>query len=103
MLHPKETKITSSPRERREDKAGAIRYIKFSGKYNKFHEWKEKIKAIARHKGILQYLTKEVEIPPEDKAENDEEKMKINEGNSKACDFLIISLADILFWSGQAE
>ena len=52
---------------------------------------------IARPKGILKYLTKEVDIPIEDEAENDEEKMKIYEENSKAWDFLIISLTDIPF------
>ena len=56
-----------------------------------------KIKAIARHKGILKYLTKEVEISTEYEAENDEENMKIYEGNSKAWDFLIISLTGIPF------
>ena len=39
--------------------AGAIRYIKFSGDYGMFYAWKNKTKAIARHKGILKYLTKE--------------------------------------------
>ena len=43
----------------------AIRYIKFSGDYDKFDEWKENTKAIARHKGILKYLKKEVDIPTE--------------------------------------
>ena len=56
-----------------------------------------KIKAIARHKDILKYLTKEVEISIEYEAENDEENMKIYEGNSKAWDFLIISLTGIPF------
>ena len=56
-----------------------------------------KEKAITRHKGILKYLTKEVEIPTEDEAYNDEDKMKIYEGNSKAWDILIVSLTDIPF------
>ena len=33
--------------------AGAIRYIKVSGDYEKFDEWKEKTKENFRHKGIL--------------------------------------------------
>ena len=45
--------------------AVAIRYIKFRGDYDKCDEWKKKTKAIARHKGILKYLTKECEIPNE--------------------------------------
>ena len=44
----------------------AIRYINFSGYYDKFDECKEKTKAIARHRGKLKYLTKEVDIPTED-------------------------------------
>ena len=52
--------MTSSPKEEREDMAVAIRYIKFSGNYNRFDEWKEKTKAVAIHKGILKYLTQEV-------------------------------------------
>ena len=39
---------------------------------NKFYEWKENKKAIDRHKGLLKYLTKEVEIPTEDEAESEE-------------------------------
>ena len=61
--------------------AGSIIIIKFSGDYYKFDEWKENTEEMARHKGILKYLTKEVEISIEDEAENDEEKMKIYEGN----------------------
>ena len=38
---------------------GAIRYINFREYYETFYEWKEKTKTIARHKGILKYLTKE--------------------------------------------
>ena len=82
--------------------AASIRHIKFSGNYGSIYEWRENINEIARHKVILKYLTKEVEIPTEDKSENDEEKMKIYEGNSKACDLIIISLIDMRFWSGQA-
>ena len=44
---------------------GAIVYIKFSGEYDKFDEWKEKTKAITRHKSSLKYPTKELEIPTE--------------------------------------
>ena len=39
-------------------------------------------------------MTKEVEIPIRDKSFNDEDKMNIYEGNSKAWDFLIISFTD---------
>ena len=42
---------------------GAIRYINLSADYDNFDEWKENKKAIARHKGILKYPTKEVETP----------------------------------------
>ena len=77
--------------------AGIVRYTHFSGSYDKFGEWKENKKAISRHKGILKYLAKEVYITTEDEAEIDEEKLKIYEGNSKAQDFLIISLTDIPF------
>ena len=52
--------MTSIPKPEREDMAGVVIYIKFSGNYDKFYEWKEKTKAISRHKGILNYLTKEV-------------------------------------------
>ena len=38
--------------------SGAIRYSKFSGYYDNFDEWKENTNVIARHKGILKYLTK---------------------------------------------
>ena len=76
---------------------GAISYIKFSIDYDRFYEWKENKKAIKIHMGILKYLTKEVEIPTEDKAEKYEEKINIYEGNSKSWYFLIISLADIPF------
>ena len=55
-----------SIKEKIDEIYGAIRYINFSGDYEKFYEWKEKTKNIARHKGILKYLTKEVEILPED-------------------------------------
>ena len=52
-----------SIKEKIDEIYGAIRYINFSGDYEKFYEWKEKTKAITRHKGILKYLTKEVYIP----------------------------------------
>ena len=40
-------------------------------------------------------MTKEVDIPTEDKSYNDEDKMNIYEGNSKAWDLLIMSLTYI--------
>ena len=40
-------------------------------------------------------MTKEIDIPTEYKAYNDEDKMKIYEGNSKAWGLIIISLTDI--------
>ena len=43
--------------------AGSIRYTNFIGDYDSFDKWKYKNKAIARHKGILKYLTKEWEFP----------------------------------------
>ena len=42
---------------------GSIGYINFIGDYDNFDQRKEKKKATARHKGILKYLTKELEIP----------------------------------------
>ena len=61
--------------------AGAIRYINFSGDYDKFDECKQKTKAIARHKVLLKYLTKEWYIPTQEYAETDEYKLNIYEGN----------------------
>ena len=87
----------SSIKDERGEMAGSISYIKFSGDYDKFDEWKENTKPISIHKVILKYLTKEVDIPTEDESDNDEDKMKIYEGNSKAWDFLIISFTDIPF------
>ena len=84
-------------KDERDDMAEAIRYINFSGDYYKFDECKEKTKAMSRNKGILKYLTIKLEIPTEDEEDNDEDKMKIYEGNSKAWNFLIISLKDIFF------
>ena len=52
----------SSIKEERDDMYGAIRYIKFSGDYDNFDDWKEKTKAIDRHTDILKYLTKYWEI-----------------------------------------
>ena len=46
-------------KEERYDMSGSIRYIKFSGDYEKIDDRKKKTKAIAGHKGILKYLTKE--------------------------------------------
>ena len=60
---PQEKKMTSSTKDERDEMAGAIRYIKFTGEYDNFEEWREKTKAIYKHKGILKYLTKEVYIP----------------------------------------
>ena len=57
----------------------------------------KKPKAIARHKGILKYLTEEWEIPSEEDAENDEYKSKIYKENSNTWNFLIISLTCINF------
>ena len=89
--------MTSINKDEREDMTGSIRYIKFSGYCDKFDEWKEKTRDISRHKGILKYLTEELEIPTEYEVENDEEKMKIYEVNFKVWDFLIISLTYIYF------
>ena len=36
-----------------------IIYIKFIGDCDNFDEWKYKTKSITRHKGIIEYLTKE--------------------------------------------
>ena len=47
----------SSITEERDCMAGAMIYIKYSGEYDKFDEWKENTKAITRHKVILKYLT----------------------------------------------
>ena len=74
---------------------GAIRYIKFSGDYEKFYQWKENKKSITRHKGILKCMIKQVEIPTRDEADNDEDRMQIYEGKFKVQDFLIIRLTDI--------
>ena len=78
-------------------KSGAIRYIKFSGYYYKFDEWKDKTTTLARHKTILKYFTKEWEINNEEDVEDDPYKLKIYEGNSKAWDFLIIRLYIYIF------
>ena len=66
--------MTSITKDKIKEISGAIRYIKFSGDYDKFDECKEQTKAIFIHKGVLKYLTEEVETSTEDKAENDEEK-----------------------------
>ena len=50
--------MTSRTKDERDEMAGAIRYIKFTGEYDNFEEWREKTKAIYKHKGILKYLTK---------------------------------------------
>ena len=77
--------------------AASIRYIRFRGAFGDFYDWRENTKIISRHKGILKHLGEKVEISTEDKAENDEEKMKIYEGNSKTYDFPIMILTDIYF------
>ena len=66
-------------KEERDEMAGSIRYIKFSGDDYKFDQWKEKTKAISGHQGILKYLTKYLEINSEEYAENDEDQLKIYE------------------------
>ena len=43
--------------------AGSIIYIKFSGDCEKFYDCKNNTKQIARHKGIMKYLTGEGDIP----------------------------------------
>ena len=63
--------------DERYEVAGAIRCINFSGEYDMFCQQKGNTKAIERHKGIIKYTTKEVDIPTEDKAYNDEDKMNI--------------------------
>ena len=57
--------MKSSTMEEREKMFGSTMYIKLSGDYNKIDKRKDK-KAITRHRGILKYLTKEVEIRTED-------------------------------------
>ena len=42
---------------------GSIRYIKFSGDYDKFYGWKEKTKTIAGQKMILKYIKKSGKFP----------------------------------------
>ena len=76
---------------------GVIRYIKFSGYYDKFGQWKKITNAISIHNIILNYLTKEREIAYVEDAENDDDKLNIYERNSKAWDFLIMSHKDITF------
>ena len=56
-----------------------------------------KTKAIARHKGILKYLTKELEITSEEDAENNEYQLNIYVGNINTWDFIIIILIYIPF------
>ena len=41
--------MASSTKYEREEMGGSIRYIKFSGDYDKFDKCKEKTKSIARH------------------------------------------------------
>ena len=75
---------------------GSIRYIKFSGDYDKFDEWKQKTNAISRYKGIFKYLTKEYETPKEEDEEDDSNLLNY-EGKIKAGYFIITSLTDISF------
>ena len=42
---------------------GSIRYINFRGYYDKFYECKERSKPIARHKGVLKYITNIGKLP----------------------------------------
>ena len=51
----------SSIKEERYKTERATRYTRLSG-YENFDEWKDKIKRISGHKGILKYLTNEWEI-----------------------------------------
>ena len=53
----------SSIKDEKDEMSGAIKYITFSGGYNKFDGRKEKTKEIFGHKDIIKYLTKEVDIP----------------------------------------
>ena len=75
--------------------AGAIRYIKFSGDYDKFDWWKEKTKEIARYKGIRKNLTRDWKVTIEEYDEDEYDLMMIYEGNRKAWGFLIINLRNI--------
>ena len=74
-----------------------IIYIKLSGDYDHFDECKYNTKLVARHKGILKYLTEKWYILTEEDVEADKDKLKIYEVNSKTWDLLIISLTYILF------
>ena len=58
-----ENKNMSRIKQERGEMDESTRYTKFSGEYENFDYWKEKTKAIARHKTILKYLTKEWDIP----------------------------------------
>ena len=60
-----------------------IRYINFSGDYDKFDQCTEKNKASERHKGTLKYLTKKWDIPKEEYEEADVDLLKIYDSNSK--------------------
>ena len=53
----------SSIKEKRDDMADATIYIKFSGDYDNFNEYKEKTKAIVSPKVIFKYSTKKWDIP----------------------------------------
>ena len=76
---------------------GVIRYIKFSVDYDQFDERKDK-KGNCKTQGYIEVLKKEWEIPIEEDEENNEDILKIYEGNSKVWDLLIISLTYIPFW-----
>ena len=52
----------------------AIKYINFSGDYDKFYEWRLKTKAISIHKSILNYLKKSGRFP----VKNMQKTMEIN-------------------------
>ena len=61
----------------------SIGYINFIGDYDNFDQWKEKNKNIAGKKGILNHLKKEWEIPTQEYAETNEDKLKTYEGKPK--------------------
>ena len=83
----------SSIKEERYEMAGDIRYIKFSGDYENFDEWKENTKAISRHKGILKYLTKKWDILKEEDAEHDEDLLKDTRCSQKKMSQLFLDFA----------
>ena len=87
----------SNIKEERDDMPGDIRYIKFSGDYDKFDECKESTNSISIHKGILKNITKKWGVPKEEDSEDNADLLKIYEWNRKAWYLLIISLSDMPF------